>query len=98
MAKKKQERTNYNVSPEDFIRAWQTSNTAQEVADRLGMPKGIVLARASNYRRDGVKLKKLARRHKRALNVEKMNELIVQLNHEPPPDGVKRKKNGGLVR
>src|SRR5205807_5198562 len=61
-------RTQYDVTAEQFVRAWQTSETAQEVADRLKMPKPIVLARASAYRKDGVKLKKLKRTSSRALD------------------------------
>src|SRR5436309_1183872 len=71
MAKKQ-----YNVTPEQFVQAWQTSESAQEVADRLGMPKAIVLARASTYRQQGINLKKMKKKHKRALDVPALNRLI----------------------
>jgi hypothetical protein len=79
---KKASRTEYNVSPEEFVRAWQTSETAQEVADKLKMPKPIVLARASGYRKDGIHLKKMKRGPKRALDVDALNRLIEQLDRE----------------
>ncbi len=85
--KKAAQRADYNVSPEDFIRAWQSSETAQEVADKLKMPKAIVLARASKYRQDGVKLKKVKKRHKRKLDVAELNKMIEQLESEPAIQG-----------
>lgn len=73
--KKKKKRTRYNVSPEEFVVAWQRSETVQEVCDRLGMPKANVLARASNYRSRGVILKEMPRGRSRHLEVEKLNRL-----------------------
>jgi hypothetical protein len=72
----------YNVPPEDFIRAWQAASSAQEVADRLNMPRPIVLARASNYRKAGVKLKNMPRGPKRALDVAALNRLIETIDRE----------------
>jgi hypothetical protein len=71
-------RTEYNVSPEDFVRAWQSSKTAQEVAAKLAMPKPLVHARASNYRRIGVRLKLLGRGNPKRLDVQALNKLIQQ--------------------
>jgi hypothetical protein len=76
MAKKK---TDYGVSPEDFVRAWQAAASAQEVADKLGMPKAIVLARASNYRADGIELKKMKRQNRKSLDIKGLNRLIQEL-------------------
>jgi hypothetical protein len=76
----KQTRTEYNVTPEEFIKAWQTSDTPQEVADLLNMPKPIVLARASTYRAAGIKLKKMKRGNKRELNVDALNALIQDID------------------
>jgi hypothetical protein len=50
---------NYGVSPEEFIKVWQESGNAAEVAAKLRMPREIVLSRSSEYRRRGVRLKKL---------------------------------------
>jgi hypothetical protein len=49
------------VSPEDFIRAWQSSSTTAEVARRLDMRRGTVIERARFYRERGVKLQPLGR-------------------------------------
>jgi hypothetical protein len=75
MAKK-----NYNVSPEEFVVAWQMSKTAEEAAQRLGMPKGIVLARASFYREKGVNLKTMKRGKKKLLDVQALNRVIDNLD------------------
>ena len=77
--KKSTGRAEYNVTPEKFIEVWESSETAQEVADRLGMPKPIVLARASTYRSLKIKLKKMKRESKRALNVDECNRLIERI-------------------
>jgi len=73
-------RAAYDVTPEQFITAWQTSESADEVADKLKMPKAIVLARASGYRRAGLKLKKMPRRPSKVLDIERLNRLIEELN------------------
>jgi hypothetical protein len=82
MAKK---RTEYDVTPEQFIEAWQTSQSAQEVATRLKMPKPIVLARASFYRQAGINLKKMPRKTSRELDVERLNKLIEELRRKESP-------------
>ena len=61
MAKEKKKHTDYKVSPEAFVVAWNSCETAHEVAKKTGMPVPIVHARASNYRKAGITLKKLAR-------------------------------------
>ncbi len=85
MAKKKDNavgREKYDVPPEVFIEAWQRAESAEEVAEKLGMPKPIVHARASNYRMAGIKLKKMPRRPKNRLDVDKLNKLIDKINKE----------------
>jgi hypothetical protein len=66
----------YNVSAEEFIRTWQASATADEVAEKLGMPKPIVHARASSYRSVGIRLKKMPRPEGKTIDVEGLNALI----------------------
>jgi hypothetical protein len=78
--KKDRSREQYDVSPEDFIRAWQTSQSADEVAEKLKMPKGIVHARASNYRTAGIRLKKMPRSRKNKLDVDALNKMIEEMN------------------
>jgi hypothetical protein len=72
-------KVDYGVSAERFVEVWQTSNSAQEVADRTGMPLPIVHARASGYRKQGVKLKKMPRAHGRQLDIEALNRLIEEI-------------------
>jgi thiamine biosynthesis lipoprotein ApbE len=88
MAKKKVEESKepaehnrevYDVSVEVFVRTWQTSQSADEVAEKLKMPKAIVHARASNYRGIGVKLKKMPRRPKHKIDVAAINKMIEEL-------------------
>jgi hypothetical protein len=54
-------RKQYNVSSQEFVKVWQECRTADEVAERTGLPKGLVYARASAYRKRGVRLKRLER-------------------------------------
>lgn len=104
-------RKQYAVGVEEFVRAWQTSESAQEVADKLGMPKPIVLARASGYRDAGIKLKNFKRGPKNAVPVDEMNRLIEQIEaekqgrtpeyqrlHKLPPEEAARQADPELVR
>lgn len=81
MAKKatKQQQV-YDVTPEQFVKVWEASETAEEAAEKLKMPKGIAAARASTYRQLGVKLKKMKRNYKRAIDVSGLNALIQRLS------------------
>jgi hypothetical protein len=76
-----QTRTEYAVSPEEFIKVWQLSASADEVAKKLKMPKPIVHARASSYRKAGVKLKSMPRAGVRTLDVDKLNQLVSELGN-----------------
>lgn len=69
-------RARYDIPPEKFIQVWETSSTAEEAAARLNMPKPIVHARASQYRKAGVKLKSMPRPSKARLDVKGLNELV----------------------
>ena len=74
-------RTEYAVSPEHFILTWQKSSSLAEVAETLGMPKPIVLARKSNYTALGIKLKKMPRKYTdRGLDVNGLNAMIEELD------------------
>ena len=77
----------YNVSASDFVRAWESSTDAAEVAAKVGMPRPLVNARAADYRRMGVKLKKLKRSNPRRLDVEALNKLTQQGTSPEPADG-----------
>lgn len=48
------------VSPKAFVHAWQTSNSAKEVAEKTGMELAAVRARAHYYRTEkNVPLKRM---------------------------------------
>jgi len=47
------------VNPQEFVLAWQESDTIDDVAERLGMNKMSVRQRAYSYRRKGVPLKSM---------------------------------------
>jgi hypothetical protein len=82
---KKRGKTDYEVQAELFIRTWQTAESAQEVADKLKMPKPIAHARASMYRGAGIKLKRMPRHRTQALDVKALNEIIAE--SDPPSGG-----------
>ena len=70
--------TKYNVSASDFIRVWEASTTPAEVTAKLSMPRAVVSARASYYRRLGVNLKMMSSGKSRRLDVEALNKLTQQ--------------------
>lgn len=78
-SKEKKTRKHYNVTDVSFCETWQESNSAQEVADKLKMPKNIVLARSAVYRNKGVDLKTMPRVNPRKLDVSKLNERIAEV-------------------
>lgn len=51
----------YEVSAEEFIRTWQTSNSARQVEQKLGLTRQAVNSRVNVYRQHGVPLKKMKR-------------------------------------
>lgn len=71
----KKKRRKYNVSAEQFITAWRSSETAREVAAKVGLPLPIVYARVSFYRRRGVRLLPLRRTHPKTLDVAALNRI-----------------------
>jgi len=77
--REKKQRKQYNVSDEQFVEAWQTSRSAAACAEKLGMPKNIVLARSAVYRKRGIQLKKMERKNPRRLDVDKLNRKIESL-------------------
>lgn len=81
-AGRRKPRNDYQVSAEQFVQTWQECETAQEVAVKLGMPKAIVHARASSYRSDGIRLKKMRRESRRALDIEGLNRLVECVNRK----------------
>lgn len=95
MANKKKP-TQYNVTMEQVFEAWQTSDSADEAAKKLKMPKLILLARISSYRKAGAPLKQMQRQRQTQRDPEKMAKLIAQINKKhglptPPPAQPKEK-------
>jgi hypothetical protein len=76
---KSKKKTDYNVPAEEFVRVWEVSDSVKEVSDKLGMPEGIVLARASGYRQMGVMLKKMKRNRKKKLDIDALNNIIEEI-------------------
>jgi hypothetical protein len=64
-AKRKAKRwhTTQKVSPEEFVRIWQESDTIDQVAARTGYRRNAAKQRASNYRVRGVPLKQMPLGH-----------------------------------
>ena len=83
----------YHVTPEQFIKVWQTSNSAQEAADKLGMPKVIALARASAYRKEGINIKHMRRKPKKSLDVDALNRLIDKLDAGASPEELEEEED-----
>ena len=75
-AKEKKSRKKYDVDGKKFVAAWQDSNSAAEAAEKLGMPRNIVLARYALYKGKGVTLKKMDRKNPRRLDVDELNRQI----------------------
>ena len=57
MTKERKHTRNHTVSAREFVEAWQTSASAGEVADKLGVTKASVHQRVHSYRKQGVLLK-----------------------------------------
>ncbi len=53
-------KTRVAVSPEAFVRAWQSSKTVDEVAQKTGLDLRAARQRASIYRKKGVPLQRFA--------------------------------------
>ena len=69
------------IAMEPFIRAWEGSQSAKEVADKLGIKLTSVLARASKYRSAplNIPLKTMARNGGVKLDVEAARALVASL-------------------
>lgn len=79
-------KADYDVTPERFVTVWNVAQSLDEVSEELGMPKPIAAARASNYRRAGVNLKRMPRPRTDALNIEGLNQLAAKLQAMTPSD------------
>lgn len=66
-----------SVSPEDFVRSWQESQTIEELCSRTGLSLATAKDRARLYRSRGVPLKIFPRKRsgRPGLNVEQLSEI-----------------------
>lgn len=77
------------VPAKEFIDAWHSSDSVDEVAKKLKMEKPSVYARKSQMLRRGVKLKEISQKKShRKLDINDLNAYIAKLDVE------KNKKNG----
>lgn len=89
VAKERKKYGTYNVPWEKFVTTWEESNSVDEVAIKLGMPREIVASRKSYYTGMGMQLKSMPRKGKKKMDVDKANELIAKVREKmglPPPE------------
>lgn len=72
-----------DVSPEDIVRAWQTSNSYTEAAEKAGLTPKAIVWRAKRLKEHGVPLKHL--KNSSPLNYDALKELALSL--APKPEG-----------
>lgn len=68
-----------HVSPSEFVRIWETSESSEQAAARLGLSKGTAWYRATAFRKAGVKLRKFRRNVLSATDAQQLNRLIEEL-------------------
>lgn len=69
--------TSNNVSPADFVIAWQQSKSSMECAELLGMSHSAVTSRANAYRKRGIPLQRFHRRD--PLDVGALRDLAIHV-------------------
>lgn len=62
------------VSPEDFVRAWQVADGMKAVMKITGLSYVAVTRRASEYRKHGVRLKRMPTPRK-TIDVDALNKI-----------------------
>ncbi len=67
------------VSQEKFVLVYETCNSAEEAASKLGMSAQNVKNRANYYRKQGVNLKEFAKKRKNRVDVSQLNAIIAEL-------------------
>ena len=69
-----------NVTPEEFVKTWQTSNSVREVASKTGMTEGAVRGRECMYRKYGVSLKHFPKKQRsNFVDWKKIDDLAKEL-------------------
>jgi len=73
-----------HASPAEFIKAWQESFSAREVAEKVGSTKGACFHRAYRYRENGVPLKYMMDVPAEPIDWEELAEYARELAPEEP--------------
>lgn len=68
------------LTQDRFVELWQTSESAEEAAERMGITKLRAQQRAADYRKMGVKLKKFKRKQITTIDVARLNKLIDEID------------------
>ena len=68
-----------NVSRNDFVKGWNSSYSAAEAAEKLGMTVSSVLARSSKHRGEGFPLKYMPKGGGAKLNPDTTLQLIAEM-------------------
>ena len=63
------------ISPEEFIKAWQTSQSHNEVAKKTGLKVAGLTSKSVYYRKKGIPLKFFSRGRGRSLDLPKLIQL-----------------------
>jgi hypothetical protein len=66
---------NQPVTAEEFVKAWQSGKSLEEVGEKLGIKPSTAASRACEYRKRGVQLKRFQDRSG-SLDVAALNRLI----------------------
>lgn len=66
------------IDSTEFVRAWMTSKTVDEVAKKMDLPVTSVSSKANNLRAKGVKLPKMQRPAADPNSVEELNKLVAK--------------------
>lgn len=75
----------YRISQRQFCETWQKSDSPEECAKKLGMPKSIAIARAAAYRHAGIPLKKMVRKPRNRIDVEALTRFVSELDRDNNP-------------
>tara|TARA_R110000824_G_scaffold71096_2_gene182217 strand:- start:1597 stop:1839 length:243 start_codon:yes stop_codon:yes gene_type:complete len=63
----------------EFVKAWQASESRQQVANKLGVTYGAIASREKNLRKYGVNLKEMAKgRRGIQIDADALNALITE--------------------
>ncbi len=69
------------VAAVDFVKTWQSSESRQEVADKLGVTYGSVASREKTLRKAGVNIKTMERQQRGIkIDADALNALISEVD------------------